>query len=226
MLCLLPALTLATLTGGAAAPAIPLSLAAELEASQPYALAPAQEEAAEGWDFSYTFFEIGATSFDVDEADETADVYYGRASLGLFKFLYVFAGYENQSIDFEDTSSDVLRLGVGGHFGVTPKLDLVGDIAWLYSDTSSDLSELDDTTDGYEVRAGARWMPFGWDRGGVELHGGAIWVDMENRIASDDTAFGFDLGAKLHFLKLFSVGAVYTMLEDDDSVGINARVSL
>ena len=175
--------------------------------------------------FSYTFIEIGATQFDVDEADEEADIYYGRASLGLFDFLYLFAGYENQSTDFEDTDTDVIRLGGGVHFGVMEKLDLVADIAWLYSDMSSDLDELDDTTNGFEIHAGGRWMPLDWDGGGLEIHGGLVYVDMENRIASDDEATGFDVGAKLHFIRMLSVGAVYTMLEDDDSIGVNARVS-
>jgi hypothetical protein len=205
-----------------------LSLTSELAAAES-ALRPQEgvTENAEGESpFSYTFVEIGATRFDVDEIDDEADIYSLRGSLGLFDFLYLFAGYENQATDFEDTDTDVIRLGAGLHFNVIRSLDLIGDIAWLYSDMSSDLDELDDTTDGFEIHAGGRWLPLDWDGGGLEIHGGLIYVDLENRIASDDEATGFDLGAKLHFLRMLSVGAVYTMLEDDDSIGVNARVSL
>jgi len=224
MFSILTALALTASTPAEAPSLDTLSLTSELAALDAAALRP-QDEAADESRFSYTFIEIGATQFDVDEADEEADIYYGRASLGLFDILYIFAGYENQSTDFEDTDTDVIRLGAGVHFPVMRKLDLVADIAWLYSDMSSDLDELDDTTDGFEVHAGARWMPLDWDGGGLEIHGGLVYVDLENRIASDDESTGFDLGAKLHFLRLFSVGAVYTMLEDDDSIGVNARVS-
>jgi hypothetical protein len=225
MPCLLPALTLATLAGGAGgpAPAAPLSLAAELEAARPHAAAVAQDEPSEEWDFSYTFVEIGARRFNLDEIDDTADTYFGKASLGLFDFLYLFLGYENLSTDFENADTDLWQLGAGVHFDVAPRLDLTADIAWLRSDLSSD--SFDETSNGHQLRAGARWMPIPFASGGLEIEGHGIWVDLDDSYLSDNSVLGFDIGARLHFLKFLSVGAYYEMLDKDDSASINARFS-
>ena len=210
------------------ATAIP-SLVASLDPA-PFAVsAPLASATAEGESkpatFSYTYLEVGATQFNVDTIDETADIYYGRGSLGLFGFLYVFGEYQNQAVDFQDTKTDLIELGVGAHFSVMPKLDLVGEIGWLYNDITSDLSQLDDTTNGYEVRVGARWMVMDWDGGGLELNGGLGYIDLENQLASDDASNIWDVGARVHFLKHVSIGAGYAMQGEDDQVNLNARFS-
>lgn len=227
MLSLFTILALSAASGAEAPSADSLSLLNDL--AQPAAALTSVQDTAESAkepaDFSYTYIEIGANQYDADEIDDEADIYYGKASLGLFKFLYIFGAYENQSTDFENTDTDVIRLGAGAHFSVMKRLDLVGDIAWVWADMSSDLAELDDTTDGVDVHLGARWMPLVWDRGGLEVHGGGVYMNRDTTFASDDELTGWELGGKLHFLKMFSVGAMYTMLEDDDMVGVNARVS-
>ena len=230
MLHLLPSLTLATLAGATNAPEGPPSLTAELAALPSAPVAAAQEDGNEPWDFSYTFLELGLNFYtpdaSFDDFEDEVDSWYGLASLGLFDFLYVFGGYENQDFDFEDSSTDIWTLGVGAHLDLINKLDLTGDIAWLYSDLSSDLSELDESNSGYKIRIGGRWMPIDWSRGGLEVTGGIVYRDLKNQIASDDELFGWDLGARIHFLKLFSIAGSYWTLEDDDGVLANLRVSL
>ena len=76
--------------------------------------------------FSYTYLELGAVSLDVDAIDDEADIYYGRASIELLGFLYVFGEYSNLSIDYKNTDTDLIELGAGAHVNVVPKLDLVG----------------------------------------------------------------------------------------------------
>jgi hypothetical protein len=228
MLHLLPSLTLATLAGATTAPEAPTSLTAEL-AALPAAPAAAPQEGKEPWDFSYTFVELGLNFYtpdaSFDDFEDEVDSWYGLASLGLFDLLYVFGGYENQDFDFEDSSTDIYTLGVGAHLDLMNRLDLTGDIAWLYSDLSSDLGELDDTNSGYKIRVGGRWMPIQFGRGGLEVTGGITYRDLKNQIASDDEQFGWDLGARLHFLKLFSIAGSYWQLEDDDGILANLRVS-
>ena len=187
--------------------------------------AAAAEGESDGYDFSYTYVEVGGRQLDVDAVDETADIYYGRASLSLLGFLYVFASYENQSVDFQDTSTDLWNLGVGAHMNLRPKLDLFAEVAWLYSDLSTDVANIDETTDGYRVFGGARWMVLPWSGGGLELNGGVGYTDLENRLASDDTASEWELGARGHFMKFLSVGLTYTGLEDDDMLSVDARFS-
>jgi hypothetical protein len=44
-------------------------------------------------------------------------------------------------------------------------------------------------------------------------------------LLSDEQTGAWEAGARFHFLKLFSVGASYSFLEQDRQWGINARVS-
>ena len=193
-----------------------------------FAIEPVQAPASNGAKLSYTFVEIGATKFNVDaieEGDDEVDTYYGRGSLGLGDILHIFAGYENQEIDLGNTSTDVFRLGAGAHLPLNEKIHAVGEAAWLYSDVSSDLAGFADSNSGYELKAGARWMAIDWEAGGVELDGNLIWVDLENRLASEDEAFGWEAGLRIHLFEMFSAGAMYTMLEDDDQISVSARVA-
>ena len=185
--------------------------------------ATADEEG--GSPFSYTFLELGVVQFDVDAADDEVDIYYLDASLALGMFQLV-ASYENSDLSFMDTSADTLSIGAGLHFNLSPKLDIEGDIRWIYSDVNSDLSNIDGDDNGYMIRAGPRWMPLDWDRGGLELNGQVLYVDLANRLASEEEAWGWGVEARAHFLKLFSVGLGYDQLEDDDRVQGNVRVSL
>jgi hypothetical protein len=176
--------------------------------------------------FSYTYLEVGGLVLDVDETSEDVDIWYGRASLGLFGLFFGSVTYETQEFDTFDTDADVLSLGVGAHLSLTPSMDVVGEVAWLYSDVSSDDDDFDGTENGTEISAGIRWMPFDWGGGGgLELNGGALWQDLDNRLASDESVVGWQLGVRAHLIQLVSVGANYTLLEDDDQLGLNVRVS-
>ncbi len=177
----------------------------------------------EPYELSYTYLELGFGNVDVDDIDDDADTLYGRASLGLFDFLYFFLDYENQSTDFNDTDSDVFGLGAGGHMDVTERLNLVGEAAWLTADISSDLASLDDDDDGWTAFAGARFLALCWNRGGLELNGGYRWIDVETLNDSDISAW--EAGTRVHFLRFFSVGAKYTLLEEDSEWGVDARIS-
>lgn len=60
---------------------------------------------------------------------------------------------------------------------------------------------------------------------GLEAFGRAVGITRDDDIYDDDNVVGFDLGARLHFARRFSVAAEYSMLEDDDQVGVSARFS-
>lgn len=187
----------------------------------------AQTEASARAPLSYTYLEVGASKLDVDAAvagNRDADNYYGRAQYAS-GLLHGFASYENQEIDLGNTTSDLFKLGVGMHLELTDKLHAVGEIAWLFNDVSSDLVGFSDSKHGYEMKAGARWMPIDWSAGGLELHGNFLWVDLDNRLASEDRAFGFEAGVRLHAFRLISVGAMYSKIEEDDLVSVSARLA-
>lgn len=207
--------------------AAPATVTDPLWAQPNFSFSAAQDDEKKQADFSYTYIEIGATQLSPDDTsvtDEDVDSYYGRASLGIGIF-HLFGSYENQALDFMDTSTDLYKLGVGLHFPIMRKLDILAEGAWLYSDVSSDISNLDDTTEGFEGRAGLRWMPLLWNGGGVELDGNIVYIDLPNRLASEEESTGWEAGGRVHFLRLFSVGAMYGIIEEDDYVSINARVS-
>jgi len=202
-----------------------------LEMFQPSTAIPFEDEKSAA-DFSYTYIEAGYLSTDIDQFDENTNQVYGRASLGLFNFLYVFADYTAASLDDVDiggtngdVSSDAYGLGVGAHFSLVPRLDLVGEAEWLYNDLSSDeFDDLDDTNNGWTTFAGARWMPLPWEGGGLELNGGFRWIDQEGLLSDDQTA-AWEAGGRLHFLKFLSVGVGYTFLEEDSAYNVDARFS-
>jgi opacity protein-like surface antigen len=174
--------------------------------------------------FSYTYLQLGYAVTDLDTIDDDAKGLTGRASLGLLNILYIFLDYTNQTTDFQDSSSDAFGLGAGVHFPLTPDLDVLGEAAWLSNDIASDLSTLNDSNTGWTAMAGARWMPLPWEGGGLELDGGYRWIDLKS-LLSDDTTGAWEVGARAHFLKMFSVGAAYTFLDQDRQWGVNARVS-
>ena len=161
-----------------------------------------------------------STTFDTE-----ADIYYLEGSLGLFDFLYLFGSYQNQDFDIQDTDADLWTLGIGGHLDVTNRVNVLGELSYLFTDVSSSINELEDSNSGYRLYGGARWMALPWNRGGLEVAGGLGYLDLKDRPASDDSVFLWDLGLRAHFIKLLSVGAFYEMQGDDDQVSVNVRVS-
>ncbi len=198
-------------------------MAYSVEAPSLAALYATSEEPKKTADFSYTFLQLGYASTNLDAINDDATGLAGRASLGLFDFLYVFLDYSNMTTDYQNTNADLYGLGAGAHFSVMSRLDIVGEAAWISNDIGSDLSTLNESNDGWTAMAGARWMPLPWDGGGLELDGGYRWIDMKG-LLSDEQTGAWELGARVHLLKLFSVGATYTFLEQDYQWGLNARV--
>jgi hypothetical protein len=218
---ILAAVVLAHLASTPGPESLPSDLLEGLSAAPPK---PFFAEPGDDWKFSYTYVELGLGKYDIDDFDEDSDTLYGRASLGLFNFLYVFLDYSNQSTDFEDTDTDMFGLGVGGHFDVSNRLNLVGEASWLSADVSSDLPNLDDKNDGWMAFAGARYMALPIGNGGLEVNGGFRWIDVKG-VFSDDEIGAWEAGARYHFNHLLSAGAKYQFLEDDGFWGIDARVS-
>lgn len=178
--------------------------------------------------FSYSYIEVGATRYEVDYLDDEADTYYGEVSLELFKFLNIFLGYENQSFDFDNLDSDIWSLGAGVHFSVAPKLDLTADLAWLVNSLDGDT--IDDDTDSFQLRAGARWMLLHSAALGLEVFGRGVALSQDENIDdidvdADNTLLGFDVGVRAHIVGRFSIAVEYSDLEDSDQVGLSARFS-
>lgn len=188
-------------------------------------LSPASEaDGDDGYDFSYTYVQAGYFSNSGDFTDGSSNAWGLNASIGLFGFLRAFGGYTSDSASVSgggNLDTDSYFLGVGGYMSVMPRLDLVADITWIYDDLSSDtLTNLDTSNNGWSGLIGGRWLVLPVGKGGLELNGGANYVD---RVAGGQ--WGGILEARYHFLKALSVGLDYQFLEDEDRWGINARFS-
>lgn len=181
---------------------------------------------------SYTYIEAGYFSTNLDGFDDATDAVQARVSIGLFDFLYVFGEYTAESLDavqnassLGDVDNDAVALGAGAHLELAPSFDLVGEAAWLYNDLQSDqLSNLDDTHNGWTAFAGARWLAVPWSGGGLELNGGVRWTDQVT-LLTDDEVNAWEAGARVHILSALSLGARYIVQEDDSTWGVNLRLS-
>jgi hypothetical protein len=197
-------------------PLVPVSQPILQSAKEP---APAKH----GASLSYSYIEIGATRTNLDVIDDEADAYYGKFSWDVNHAFYLFGGYENQSVDVGNTETDIWSVGFGGHTGLAENLDFFSDLAFLFTDTST--NNFDSDANGTYFRAGLRWMALPFERGGLELNGAGLILDLDNNVYSDSSSIGFEAGARLHFLSAFSVAASYIQLEDDDSGTVSARYS-
>ncbi|MFT7671256.1 MAG: hypothetical protein ACI8X5_003973 [Planctomycetota bacterium] len=230
MLLLNSILAVGLATPATAQPELPI-LAAPSTITSVHWVAPALKLAdSEGYDFSYTYLEIGFDATDLDTLPDDADSYRLRGSLGLFSILHIFADYASQSAGPVD--NDSLGLGVGAHFGVGEKLDLIGEVAWLY-DEARGLSSGSGSGSGsgYSVFLGGRWMVLPMGHGGLEINGGYRWIERDSGllseiITSNGQLGSWELGGRFHFLSAFSIGINYALLEDDTRIGLDARFSL
>ena len=244
--CTVAVATATLLSTSAPAPLQP-SFAPELATFERVTLAEPVPAAAGTSLLSYTFVEVGYFSTDVDAFDEATDSVYGRASLDLFDLVYLYVEYAKEDLEdvdvasggisklasgdgpggvtFGDFSNRQFALGAGVHLPLTDMVDVVGEAAWLYSDIDSDqLSNLDDTNDGWTAFGGARWLVLPWPTGGLELNGGVRWTDLP-ALLSDDEVLSWEVGARAHFLEIASVGLRYQLQEDDNTYALNARLS-
>ena len=178
-------------------------------------------------DLSYTFFEVGATSTDLSRVDSNdLESYYLRGSLALGAFQIV-GEYERADFEFTDPSYDLYRLGLGAHGEIAPRLDLQGDLSWLYVDPSSRLPFIGDSGTGYEARGGLRWLALPWSGGGIELAGNVSYRDLDRAFATDANQWGWEAEGRAHLARLLSFGLAFRQRGGDDETWIfNARLSL
>ncbi|MCE9596278.1 MAG: hypothetical protein K8S98_18965 [Planctomycetes bacterium] len=203
------------------------SLSAELNTAAPnFRSASMQTVPPRDSVFSYSYVEVGAIQQDPDDLGDDVEAVFAKVSLELFEIFHIFAGYAARDTDFHNTDSNMAELGAGFHFPVTSTLDLIAEGSWLFNDVDSDLASLDDKDTGFGLFAGARYMAIPWEGGGLELNGGARHIDLDNDVASDgDGTTGWEAGARLHFARIFSIGATYQKFDEFDALAGSLRLS-
>jgi hypothetical protein len=172
---------------------------------------------------SYTYAEIGYERTDVDVIPDDLNAYYAKGSFGFLKFFNVVAGVERADTDTDNIHVDTYWIGGGAHFSVMPKLDVLGELDWLYDNINGDSFSADSDT-GVSLYLGGRFMALDWDRGGLEVDAGYRWTDLD-AVASDTITTAWEFGVRAHFIKFLSVGVDYAFIEDDRRTTLNVRFS-
>jgi len=162
---------------------------------------------------SYSYVDLGYVETEIDGVGPKADGFGLRGSVGIAENFFVFADYSDQEVANIDVEQ--IAAGLGGHYGLSDNLDLVGRVGWAKAEVSGFGGSVDD--DGYLVSAGLRTR-LGEN---VELEGSVIHTDFGG--GSDDTALA--VGGRYYFNKNLAVGAEYQTSDDVSSIMAGVRVS-
>lgn len=157
-------------------------------------------------DMSYSFVDLAYVETDIDNAP-TADGFALRGSVGFAENWLAFAEYSDQSVQGIDITQ--FAVGLGGHYGITDNLDLVGRLGYFKVELDAGGGGNADD-DGYLLDLGLR----GRVGDAVELEGGARYTDLSD--GGDDTALF--VGGRFHFNKTWALGAEYQSGDDVSSI--------
>ena len=137
-------------------------------------------------EISYHYLEVGFVDADLDVPggeDLGGDGYGFEYSVDIRDHVHLFGAYERFDIDDIDGDATRKLLGIGTHWGLTPKLSVFGRFA--YTDVALDVGGGNVGDDGATVMGGLRYM-FG---NGWEVRGGAEHVELDD--GGGETYFTF-----------------------------------
>ncbi|MEX0734012.1 MAG: porin [Steroidobacteraceae bacterium] len=169
--------------------------------------------AAQAEGMSYSYIDLGYVETDIDNGP-TADGFGVRGSVGFAENFFVFGEYSNQ--DVQGVDLDQFAVGLGGHLGLTEKLDLVGRVGYIDAEVSAGGFSV--SVDGYLVSAGLR----GQVAEDFELEGHVIHRDLGDA-GGDDTAFS--IGGRYFFTDQFALGLEYETSNDANTIFVGGRFS-
>jgi len=126
----------------------------------------------------YTYVDLSYISQDADgfEDDPTGGAIEG--SFGFNENWFATAGFTHTSgqTGGVDLDLDVLALGIGYHYPLSPMADVVAGLSFLRAEVNADPFGADDSTNGYSLDIGVRAMPAPQ----FELAGGLSFVDFDD----------------------------------------------
>lgn len=164
--------------------------------------------AAQADDMSYSFVDLAWLNINPDGGGSSEDGFGLRGSIGFAENFFGYVEYSN--FDLGPVDLELYSVGLGGHYGISDKVDLQGRIGYA----KFDAGPIDD--DGYEVAAGLR----GQVAEGFELEGNVYYQDFGGT-DGDDTQFG--VGGRYFFTENFGVGAEYRVGDDFDTAIVHVR---
>ena len=165
-------------------------------------------------DMSYSYVDLAYVDQDFEGLGPSADGFGLGGSIGFAENWLAFAEYSSTSVQGVDI--ELTAVGLGGHYGLSEQLDLVGRVG--YFEVSVDAGGgLNADDDGYLLDLGLR----GQVTEGVELEGGARYTDLSD--GGNDTALF--VGGRFHFNKTWAVGAEYQSGDDISTILAYVRAS-
>jgi hypothetical protein len=171
--------------------------------------------------FSYSFVELGWVNQEFDDLDVDADGPGVRASIELTPAFHLFGTYSDQDFDLgagNDVNGESLAVGAGYAWSLNPKVDLVGNIAYLRAELDVQITGFGGGSvedDGLGVAGYVRARPVEQ----LELTGGLNYVDLDD--TGDDTYF--TVGARFFFTKMFAVGLDVSLNSDTTAYVLGGR---
>jgi hypothetical protein len=168
---------------------------------------------AETMDYSWAEFGYVETELDVGGFDVDGDGFALRGSVAFLENFFAFAGYEDIGFD-GGVDSTTLGVGVGGHWPVNERMDIVGRLGIVSVEVEA--GPFDDDEDGFLIGARLR----GVVAPKFELEGGFDYVDVGE---DDDTALVGE--ARYFFTEMFAGGLLVSIADDVTTLGLNLRVT-
>jgi opacity protein-like surface antigen len=165
----------------------------------------------------YTYAEVGYAHVELDSFNSADGDQVGLGgSLAVTDMLHIFASYAQGEVDagnFPTIDTTAAQAGLGLNFAVSPTIDLVGRVSYVYSKAELNNSDFDDT--GYALDGGVRAMVTPQ----LELNGGISYVDFGD---TNDTAL--ELGAVYSFTEMFALTANASFGDNESTIGAGVRL--
>lgn len=183
--------------------------------------------AAQADDMSYRYFQAGYMESDIDGTGDTGDLdgFATRGSIGFAENFFLFTEYSTQGVDGDDGEGNDLSIdikqivvGLGGHYGLSENLDLVGRAG--YADITVDFDGF-----GIESPDESGFMVGGGLRGRigehVEIEGGVVYYDYNDVLDE----IGGEVLVRYHFNDRWALAFEYQAIDDLSTIMGGVRIS-
>ena len=175
-----------------------------------------QTTAARGFD--YTYADAGYRNVDSD--NYSGDGFQVGLSYGATDYMHIVGTYSRLWVDDIDGASNVdvdideFTIGFGGHYSITDKIDLVGEIAYVDDEYTGDAkpdvlgykTNINESEEGYQATVYGRIQALKK----LEMTPHIVYRDVE------DSETGFGLGLVYDLTKKFAIRARATSFNGDN----------
>ncbi len=177
----------------------------------------------------YTYLGAGYewtdTKCAVRPEDERIEGYIVEGSLGIFRFLHLLGEYSDGDSDFTNPNTGAskerdftcYRLGLGGSYGLTDTVDIVGRVYYVDTEIDGRLTPNDLDDDGYEAEGLLRIMA----SEKTEVHVGFSFTEL-----SDIDDRDVRIGLVYNLTPMVALGFGGIVFDDDTGFNAGVRVYL